>query len=75
LSFCQSISFTLGRFLEHAHDAVRIGIRQGLQQHAIDKAEDRCVRADAQSQGQNRDRTESGAAAQRPDGISQILPE
>jgi len=68
-----SVALTLGRLFQHAHDAVGVRVRQGPEEHAVDKAEDRGVRADAQGQRQDRNGGESGAAAQRSEGVSQVL--
>ena len=49
------VPFAFRRLFHHAHDAVRIPIGEGLQQHPVDEAEDRGVGANADRQRQQRD--------------------
>jgi hypothetical protein len=56
------------------HDEpIRIGVGQRLQQQRVDDAEDRAVGADADRQRRDDDQRQRPAAAQRPDGIAEIL--
>ena len=55
--------------------ALRIGDRQRPQQHRVDQAEDRRVRADAQRQRQDGDEAESGALDEHPEGVFEVLKE
>jgi hypothetical protein len=51
--------------LEHADDAVGVGVRQRVQQHAVDEAEHRRVRADREGDRDDRDGGIAGTRAQR----------
>ena len=53
----------------------RLGERQGPEEYGVDDAEHRGVHADAQGQGQDRDRCETGRSKQAPRGDDQILDE
>ena len=61
--------------LEHAHDSVRVRIRQRFKKHAVDKAEDSRVGADPYRERENRDDCESRAPPQSAGGIRKILPD
>ena len=52
--------------------AIRICVRQRTQQHGVEDAEDRGVRADAERQGHERDRREAGRAPQQPRRIANV---
>ena len=51
------------------------GIRQRLEQQGVDDAEDRGVGADADGQRPHDQQGQAEIAAERPDGVSQILQE
>ena len=55
------------------HDPVRILVRKRTEKHAFHRAEDRRVRPDADRERQDGDRHESRRAAQRPNGVAQVL--
>ena len=57
------------------NDAVGVLVGQGLQQEAVDEAENGRVGADAERQGQNRDRGEPGGPGQRPQAVAQVCEE
>ncbi len=50
----------------HAHQAVRLGVGQGVEQDRLDHPEDGGVGADAQGQGHDRDRGEAGRPPELP---------
>ena len=50
--------------LEHGHEAVRFGVRQRPQQHAVNDAEYSGGRANPQGESQDRDRGETGILAE-----------
>src|SRR6202012_5519271 len=50
-----SIGSPVRTLLHDAHDAIRVGVGQRVQQDSVDEAEDGGVGADAQRQGQQRD--------------------
>jgi len=54
-------------------DAVGVGIIERTQQHGVDGAENRGVRADPERQRANRQQRERGLTAQRAGGIAKIL--
>ena len=64
-----------GRLFENLHDAVGVGVGQGLEQGAIDEAEDGGGAADADSHGGDGDHGEGGRFEQGPEPISHILEE
>lgn len=51
-------------------DLLRILYRQPAKPHSIDQLKDRCIRADAQGQGQNRRHGEQGIRAELASGIA-----
>ena len=51
--------------LVEANDAIRLRIRQGFDQHAVDHTEHRRGRADAEAEGQDRGDGKRGHARQR----------
>ena len=61
--------------IRRRHDDERRGIgnRQRAEQHGVDQAEDRRVRADAERERQNRDRAEARALPEHPDGVFEVL--
>jgi hypothetical protein len=54
---------------------LRLRIRQRAQQHSVDDAEDRCVRAYAQRERDDGYQREAGGLQQRPRAVVQVLPE
>src|SRR5262249_3679397 len=52
---------------------IRLVDRQGLEQHGIHYAENRRVRADAESQRDDRDQRETGMLHQHPRAVAQVL--
>src|SRR5262249_40412539 len=52
---------------------LRLGERQRLQQHGVDDAEDRRIRADAQAERENRDRREALVFEQHSQAEAQVL--
>ena len=54
------------------HDAVRLRVRQRLQQHGVDDREDRRVGADADGERGQRDGGEPQIPPHRAEGVSQI---
>src|ERR1700683_4188163 len=83
LSRCQSRKFSVEmplrpparRLFENPHDPLGIGIREWLQQEAVDKAGNGRVRADPQRERENRHDCEAGAVAQSSQRVAQILNE
>ena len=69
------VPFALRRLFHHAHDAVRIRIWEGLEQHTVDEAEYCGVGANADRQRQHRDGRVTRALTQHPQRISQISGE
>ncbi len=61
------------RFLEQAHEAIRIRIRQGRDQDALDRAPDRGVGADGDGQGQGGGGGEPRGPPQEPDRVAEIM--
>ena len=57
----------------YAQQAIRLGIGQRPQDHAVDDGEHRGGNADAEGHGQDRGERESGAAAQGPDRLAQVV--
>jgi hypothetical protein len=53
-------------------EILRLGKRQGTQEHGVDDAEDRRVGADAEGQGQHRDGGEAGIFPQHANAETQI---
>src|SRR6266571_1728621 len=61
---------------EHDLDEpVRSGVRQRLEQHGVDCAEDGRVGTDAEREGEHSDQREAGALGEGADGVAQILEE
>jgi hypothetical protein len=65
-----AIAAAARRLLPNHHDAVRVAVGQGLEQHAVHETEDGGVGSDAEREGQQRDDGEAGRAAQRADGVT-----
>ena len=65
----------IGRAFPDLHQAFGIAVRQRLQEHAVDHAEDRCVGADAERQGNHRDSGEGRIRCQSANGVTNILRE
>jgi hypothetical protein len=61
--------------LADGDEAIGIRIRQRTEQHGIEDAEDRRVRADAEGERHERDRREAGRAPQQPRGVANVPPE
>ena len=62
-----------GRAALADHDEpIGIRVRQRAQQHGVEDAEDRGVRADAERQRHERDRREAGRAPQQPRGVAHV---
>ena len=61
--------------LEHIEQLLRMVVRQRLQQHGIDDAEDGSVRADAESEGEHGDGGEAGILAQHAQSEARVLHE
>ena len=63
--------------IEHLHvvQAIRIAVRQRLEQHAVHHAEDRAVGADAERERDQRRRGKRRRAAQHAEGIADVLPQ
>jgi hypothetical protein len=53
-------------------EAIGIRVRQRTEQHRVEDAEDRRVRADAERQGHERDRCEAGRAPQQPRRVANV---
>ncbi len=64
---------TSWRLLQHAHNAVRLCIRERFQQDRVDEAENRRIRADSDGQCQQRDDGEARALEESPKAVAQIL--
>src|SRR5215471_12717649 len=56
------------------NEALRLAERQWIQNHCLDHAEDRGCCANAQGQGQDRNRREAGASAQHSQAVANVLP-
>ena len=61
-----------GTHVSHAHDGVRVRIRQGPDQHAVDDAEHRGVGACAQREYQHDGGGEAGPAPQPTEGVTHV---
>jgi hypothetical protein len=59
----------------HADQLVGVRVRQGLQQHAVNDAEDRRVRADAEGEREDGGRRETGLLPQHANGVAHVLQE
>ena len=59
--------------LPQVHDAVGFGIRQRAQEHAVDDAEDRGVRADAEAERQHERDGEPGDTGQIPERDADVV--
>ena len=59
-----------GADLRDRHQALRVGIRQPLEQDGIDRAEDGRGGADAERQRQDGERGEAGVLPQPPGGVA-----
>ena len=57
------------------HQVFRLGVRQRLEQDAVDRAEDRGVGSDAQGQREHGDRGETGPGPEDPDAKPEVLEE
>src|SRR5262245_39640797 len=55
------------------HDPVRLVKGERLEQYRVDDAEDRCVRADTERQGEDGDQGEAGSRQQHSQAITQVL--
>ena len=64
-----------GRGAPHVHEAVRVRIRQRLEQDAVDDAEDRGRGGNAERQRQRRDEQELRFLAQGPCGFAEVMGE
>ena len=62
-------------YLAHEHDRLRVGIRQRTEQQAVDDAEQRGVRADAQREHEHHRAREAGAAPQAAGGVAHVAPQ
>src|SRR5438876_1113001 len=61
---------------EHDLDEpVRSGVRQRLEQHGVDRAEDGRVGTGAEREGEHSDQREAGALGEGADGVAQVLEE
>ena len=58
--------------LRQAHQAVGLVVRQRLEQHTVNEAEDRRVGPDPQREREHRDGGESGALGERPACVPQV---
>jgi hypothetical protein len=65
-----AVPVAAGRFLPDQHDALRVLVGQGLQQHAAHKTEDGGVGSDTERERQERNGGEAGRAAERTQGIA-----
>ena len=59
--------------LPHHREPVEVGDGRRAQEHAVDDAENRGVRADSQREGQDRDNGESAVRDELPDGEPKVL--
>ena len=57
------------------HAVGRVNVGRRPKQESIDDAEHRCVRPDAESQGEHDGRRESGLAAKTAHGVPHVVPE
>src|SRR5205807_2346286 len=55
------------------HEAIGRGVRQGAQQHLIQEAENRRVRADAEREREHRDQREDRLLPQRTERVPDVL--
>ena len=62
----------LRRLVEQAHDAFRFFERQGPQQHGVDDAEHRGVRAKSERKHANHREGERRSAGENPDAVSDV---
>ena len=60
--------------LEDGHDALRIGIGQGTQKHAVDDAENGGGRANGQRQRKHHDHGDAEVLPELPKAVLEVLP-
>ena len=65
----------LRRNVRHDDEAVRVGIREGLQEDGVDDAEDRRVRADAEREDADRHGRKARVLPQHAERVSDVLRE
>src|SRR5262249_42420306 len=70
-----SISLAAGRLLQHAENALRLGVRKRLQKHGVHEAEDRGVRANPDRQSGYGDDREYGALEKGAESVTDVLRE
>ena len=58
--------------LPHDDEAVRVAIRQRLEDHGVGDAEDRGGRPDGDAEGEDRRGRERRGACQQPDGVAEV---
>jgi hypothetical protein len=68
----QTLDASLRKSLLQRHEPIRVGIAEWTNQHGIDDAEERRIRADAETKGQHDDAGESDVASKRPCGVPEI---
>ena len=59
--------------LADQHQPIAVGVGQRLQEHAVDDAEDRGVRADPEPEGQDREQREAAVLEERAHAEAQIV--
>ena len=65
--------FEIGLAFEERNELVRIGERQGVQQHTVDNRENRRVGPDTESQREQRYRSESRIFPQHAESITKVM--
>lgn len=58
---------------KNSHQALRLAIRQGLKEHALEQAKNRAAGADSQAQRDDGEHGEAGTDAKRPQPKAEIL--
>jgi hypothetical protein len=72
--FSPLVAFAIAPF-PNVYQRRRVAEGQRLEDDGVDGREDRRVRADAERERKNHDRSEAGSFSQCPRGIAQVLPE
>ncbi len=70
-----AVGAAVGPLLQHAHDALGIGVGERVEQDRVDEAEDGRIGADAEGEGEKGDKSEAGALEQSAGGVTQVLQE
>jgi hypothetical protein len=65
----------MGRLFPHHHQRVGIFVGQGTQQHGVNHAEDRAVRANSEGEREHCDEGKARVPHQHAKAVAQVLPQ